>query len=252
MEQTWPDVHLALIGFIRETLGAELPDDLVAKAELQVDIVGEVSGTARPDVSILDESWKNGLPPVWTAAPAFRDLVATEPALLAVEAPKQRWIEIRSSLGELITVIEVLSPSNKDQQRSAYIQKRDSHVVAGVNVVEIDLVRSGRRTVDVEGCGYDERFGTLGEHTVICVSRATHRARREIYACPLRERLPVIRIPLRRTDPDVPLDIQALVDRCYESGRYWMLDYHRPLTPPLPAGDAEWVKERLVAARVIA
>ena len=39
MEQTWPDVHLSLIGFVREALGVELPEDLVAKAEQQVDVI---------------------------------------------------------------------------------------------------------------------------------------------------------------------------------------------------------------------
>ena len=54
-----------------------------------------------------------------------------------------------------------------------------------------------------------------------------------MYPGPLRERLPTIRIPLRATDPDVPLDIQTLVDRCYTTGRYWNLDYKRTLWPAL-------------------
>ena len=251
MEQTWPDVHLRLISRILEALGTELPDELFAKGELQVDVLGDSSGKAQPDIAVVEESWKGGLPPVWTAAPAFQSLVVTEPALLAVESPKHRWIEIRSALGELIAVIEVLSPANKEQHRSAYIAKRDSYIAAKVNLVEIDLVRRGQRTVDVEGCDYDGQFGRLGEHGVICVSRGTHPGRREIYACPLRERLPVIRIPLRATDPDIPLDIQDLVDRCYESGRYWMLDYNRPPHPPFSTDDFTWVRERLLQAGLV-
>ena len=79
------------------------------------------------------------------------------------------------------------------------------------------------------------------------MSRGSVPGRREVYPCPLRERLPVIRVPLRVGDPDLPLDIQSLIDRCYESGRYWMLDYGIPPTPPLSAEDAAWAGERLRA-----
>jgi hypothetical protein len=36
---------------------------------------------------------------------------------------------------------------------------------------------------------------------------------------PLRQRLPAIRVPLRRTDPDAALDLQVLIEQCYERGR---------------------------------
>ena len=47
------------------------------------------------------------------------------------------------------------------------------------------------------------------------------------------------------TDPDVPLDLQALVDRCYTTGRYWMLDYARPFDPPFGEDAAAWLAARL-------
>lgn len=250
MERTWPDVHLALIAFIRELLGSELPDDLLAKGELRVDVLGGGNGSYRPDVAILSEDrWKHGLPPVWTPDPAGQALVVTEPELLEVEEIKHRWVEILSDQGQLITVIEVLSPVNKIRQREAYAAKRDDYLSAGVNVVEIDLLRQGPLTVNIEGTGYEQR--RKGEEYAICVTRAAFPARREFYACPLRKKLPVIRIPLRLTDPDVPLDVQSLVDRCYESGRYWKLDYHSPPSPPLGAEDDVWAKECLQAAGLL-
>jgi len=36
---------------------------------------------------------------------------------------------------------------------------------------------------------------------------------------PLRQRLPAIRVPLRETDADVPLDLQALIEQVYRHGR---------------------------------
>jgi len=252
MEQTWPDVHLRMIGQILDALGLELPDDLMAKGELQVDVFGDATGHPQPDISIVGEAWKGGLPPVWTPAQEYQHLSqkVTEPALVLLEQPKHRWIEIRTAAGDLITVIEIISPANKRRHRAPYVAKRDTFVAAGVNVVEIDLVRGGGTVVDVDDYT-PERWIPGGEGYLICVSRAAVWGRREVYACPLRESLPVIRIPLRLHDPDVPLDIQAMVDRCYITGRYWMLDHTRPLDPPLSEGDAIWATEQLRAAGLI-
>ena len=253
MEQRWPDTHGSMITYIREALGTELPDDLSAQTEEQVDvfILPDGPGRAtRPDIAIVEttESWKRGLPPVWTPPSGEGALVATDPELLTVEEPPERWIGVRTASGELITVIEVLSPANKTTHREAYRTKRANYVASGVNVVEIDLLRSGLPTVDVNEEIRRERYVPLGEHYLICATRPIFPDRREVYPCKLRERLPVIRIPLRITDPDVPLDIQALVDRCYTTGRYWMLDYTRPLDPPFGEADAAWVAARLKEA----
>ena len=81
MEQTWADVHFAMIGFIREALGMELPDDLVAKAEEQVGVFTSPNASprkTRPDIAILEttERWKRGLPPVWTPPSAAKSIPA--------------------------------------------------------------------------------------------------------------------------------------------------------------------------------
>lgn len=258
MQQTWPDVHLALIGFIREALGSELPEDLVAKAEEQVDVIappGEVARKTRPDVAIVEttESWERGLPPVWRPGPEAGGIAVAEPELVLIdEEPPHRWVEVHADSGELITVIEVLSPANKTTDREAYRLKRRDYVAAGVNFVEIDLFRGGPQIVDVNEANYRERYGQLGEHYVVCASRRVVPWRREVYPCPLRQRLPAIRIPLRATDPDVPLDLQEMVNRCYVSGRYWKLNYARALTPPLGAEDAAWAASRLKEAGLLA
>ena len=58
---------------------------------------------------------------------------------------------------------------------------------------------------------------------------------------PLRTRLPVIRLPLRSTDPDVPLDLQAVIEQCYRNGGYDEdIDYRVEPDPPLDVADAHW------------
>ena len=70
------------------------------------------------------------------------------------------------------------------------------------------------------------------------------------YSMPLRERLPIIAIPLRGDALDVPLDIQALVDQVWVNGRYAMSGlYERPCVPPLEGEDAAWAEELLKAAK---
>lgn len=72
----------------------------------------------------------------------------------------------------------------------------------------------------------------------------------EYYACPMRERLPRIAIPLRRTDRDVMLDIQQAIDEAYKKGRFaTRIDYSKPPVPPLFGEDAAWAAE-LVSASV--
>lgn len=75
----------------------------------------------------------------------------------------------------------------------------------------------------------------------IWVRRACKSIGYEFYRASLRERLPIIAIPLRETDADVPLDLQALVDESYENGDYdGDIDCQIDPDPPLTGDDARW------------
>jgi hypothetical protein len=65
---------------------------------------------------------------------------------------------------------------------------------------------------------------------------------------PLRRALPVLPIPLRRQEPAIALDLQALLERSYASGRYDTMDCRTVLEPPLPPEEAAWANELLQAA----
>jgi len=52
----------------------------------------------------------------------------------------------------------------------------------------------------------------------------------------LGQRLPIIGIPLKKGDPDAPLDLQTAFTAAYEFGAYDLgIDYTKPPKPPLPA-----------------
>ena len=71
---------------------------------------------------------------------------------------------------------------------------------------------------------------------------------RNCYKWSLRERVPAFSIPLRSTDKEIGLDLQPLIDRCYEIGRYYAERYDADPDPPFLPDDATWVNERLRAA----
>ena len=69
----------------------------------------------------------------------------------------------------------------------------------------------------------------------------------EVYRWTVRDGLPPIPIPLREPDPDVGIDLAALVNRVYNLGRYARtLRYGPPLpeTMALTQDDRTWVESR--------
>jgi hypothetical protein len=252
MERTWGDVHVKLLSRISDIISGELPDDLVVRAEERIEMV-EPDGNPKhrkqivADVAI-SERWKRGLPPVWqpNAAQEGESMVAVmEPEFSPLAASEEtlRWLEVRSTQGFVVTVIEVLSLTNKVSAREAFFERRQRAIDGGANFVEIDLLRGGRPVSLAD-------FDSARPYSVT-VYRATARERCESYRVSLRSRLPCFRVPLRSRDNDVPLDLQPLIDGIYEVGRYWTSDFSAQLEPRLESEDAAWLNEMLSAAGLV-
>ena len=76
------------------------------------------------------------------------------------------------------------------------------------------------------------------------VGRVDKPNERLVYAWSLRDRLPTVRIPLRKPDPDVPLDLSAAFTAAYDGGRYSRrLRYDVPTPAPLAEADRLWASE---------
>ena len=183
------------------------------------------------------------------AAAATADVTLAEPLEVPfLESETQGFLEIIDSRSErrVVTVLEVLSPSNKyaGTGRELYRQKQRDLAEGSVSLVEINLLRAGPHVLQVPLARYPLAYRTPYK---VCVHRGW-KAGAEIYRVPLRERLPAIRVPLRETDADVPLDLQALIAQVYRHGRYDDIDYAVPPAPPLDADDAAWADELLRAA----
>ena len=243
-QNRWLDAHTSLIGYVRDALNGELPEELTAQAEEGIRVAG-ASGILRAEVAVV-ESWKEGFPPVWQphSPGAQVALEVTEPYLIEHDRP-MRWVEIRSLSGDLVTTIEIISPWNKRDGCAAYVAKRGLCVDGGVNVVEIDLTRGGDPLTLIPGPWRQEWIdqGHRMDYEVAVWRACANRI--EAYPVSLRERLPTLRIPLRITDPDVPLALQPVVDRCHVNGRYWQLTDLGKLHPPLAEEDRRWADDRL-------
>ena len=118
-----------------------------------------------------------------------------------------------------------------------YLKNRSDLKLAGVNSVEIDLLRGGERVMMVP-----QALVPLSHRTAyqVCVWRAARADTFAVYRVPLREPLPVISVPLRPDDREVPLALQAILDQCYRNGGYDDIDYRIAPVLPLEADDAAW------------
>jgi len=172
-----------------------------------------------------------------------------EPLLVdtAPDPATETLLEIidRESGNRVVTVIEFLSPSNKSPgpNREQYLRKQREICGSDANLVEIDLNRFGTHTLAFPLEHVKPRARTA---YMACVRRAVRPGKAEVYPMPLGERLPIVKIPLRPSDVDVPLDVQALVEQCYRNGAYeGTLNYAIEPDPPLFGADKDWANTRL-------
>ena len=181
-----------------------------------------------------------------TASPSSTQATITEPTveLPSIVAVPQLSVEVRDvAQRRLVTIIEILSPANKQGEGAReYRERRIELLRTDAHLVEIDLLRGGTR------------IPLLGELPpapyYVYLSRSQRRPYTQVWRIRLQDRLPRIPVPLLAPDPDVPLDLQAALDTCFELVGYdRLLDYTAPVPPPeLPPQEAEWVDAALQAA----
>jgi hypothetical protein len=242
LEQFWGDLHHTMINRARAAIQKQLPNDLVARVDERV-FVEPSDGVPRniiPDVRVVERGRREEL-----KLPARNGIAVAEPLVVHLEQDepvRQGFIEIIDvkSGRRVVTVIEILSPSNKTPGpgRDLSLKKQEELRQAGVSLVEINLNRTGSHVLMVP-------FNRIpdGKPTpyAACIRRGWKPSEIEYYRFPLRERLPAIAIPLRHDDGLPPLDLQAMLEECWEEGRYGDdIDYRADPEPSLAGDDAFW------------
>ena len=246
----WPDFHNRLIAALADELGPQLPDRYHIALERRVEIeepfgVPSELNLIVPDALVTSEA--PDVPPASGEAVAVVAAPPEEAVAVRVRMPREvgvLWLRVQTvPEREVVTVVEVLSPTNKrpGEGRRRYIRKREAIVAGLVNLVEIDLLR-----------GWDpmplETPPPASDYRIL-VCRGVESPGAWLYPFMARQRIPKFTLPLLSEDeahaPQV--DLGAIVDRLHHTARYNQeTRYDEP--PPEPAFEGEtraWVKERV-------
>ena len=239
----WPDFHQAYLTYLSETLSDLVGEHYFVAIEERVylhDADEDPKLIGKPDLGVTadEDSPKpaRGTSTVAVVAPSK----VTIPKLRKRKVPYLQVVDTDGQ--EVVTVIELLSPSNKyaGDDRDSYLAKRRELLGTRVSFVELDFLRGGPRMPlkDLAACDY-----------YAMVSRPAARPEADIWPLRLRESLPKIPIPLREGEAEPVIDLQAVLHHTYERRKYWKRIYDHDPEPKLAPADAEWAKGLLAAAK---
>lgn len=159
--------------------------------------------------------------------------------------PQRHLVLIHRPTGQVVTVMELLSPWNKSASEDgfdAYLRKREELLASHAHLLELDLLRGGQRLPMSKPLPPGDYYAFVG--------RTQRRPRGQVIAWSLRAEFPQIPVPLLPEDPEVSLDLGAAFRSAYEPSLYdRRLPYHEPLVPPLAGADEAWLRDRLAAGR---
>jgi hypothetical protein len=191
-----------------------------------------------PDVGV----WRTQSAGATSTATAVVDLPQAKNTATLEVPLRLANVEVRETGTDLlVTAIEILSPVNKRKglERNKYLRKRRELLRSEVHLMEIDLLRGGNRSP------LEEPLPPAPYYVTLC--RADTRPNVDVWAIQLDARLPVVPVPLLAPDPDVPLDLGAVISAVYERGAYdAIIHYGQPVPPPaLTESQQAWVEKLL-------
>jgi hypothetical protein len=241
--ELWAEFHHWMITMIAESLVPKL------RPKYRVGIEKRVYQT------IDNESLLIGIPDVMvghsttpTTTEASVGVVVASPPVKPInvnlpmpEEVREGYLEVREvGTGEVVTVIEVLSPKNKraGEGRKAYLSKRQQILGSSTHLVEIDLLRGGK-PMPILGHQIQADYRIL-------VSRSNSRPKAELYPFNLQQPIPSFPLPLRRGDNEPLLDLQTLIHEVYDrAGLDLAIDYSSEPIPGLSSSDTVWMNQLL-------
>lgn len=245
----FPGLHADMITYLKEAIQPLLPTRYVAKTNERVWM--EISDReVEPDLEVLvaadrlDESVSGG---ALTAVER-----TTRPVVITLQGENEElrepFLEIytgEDSRTKLVTSVEVLSRSNKSFRSKGWLlyrKKQEEMLRSAVNLVEIDLLRSGEHVSSVPLRVLLKHVRDYDYH--VCIHRFDRRAEFTVFPILLSQQLPSISIPLLPEDKPIEVNLQTIFDRCYETGGYVrLIDYPRQRpSPPLTPEQEAWAQ----------
>ncbi|RMG05691.1 MAG: DUF4058 family protein [Cyanobacteria bacterium J055] len=244
----WASFHTRLLVAIADELAPRLRPNYYIEVETQTyqiqDDCEDELLVGIPDAAVLSA---RSSPDMGEDAALETGGILTQkrPQSIALPMPvtvKSRYLEVREMGSDaVITVLEVLSPTNKQKGagRTIYERKRSRILGSASHLVEIDLLR---------GHSPMAMLGTVEPTDYrIIVSRSQQRPQADLYGFSLREPIPGFPLPLKPEDEEPIVDLQAIVTGVGDRARYDdRIDYRQPVPPPqLSPSDRLWVEELL-------
>lgn len=241
----WPNVHNSLIAAMRDRLGQQLRPKYYVGIEERAYLTDGDDPAAEvivPDLQIVEphETWSsNDSGEGGIAVDVAERIITTTLIDTEIREPRIEILDAKSRA--VITVIEVLSPSNKIKGaygRASYIRKREEVLNSKTHLVEIDLLRGGS--------SFLPKLKRRGGDYFVHVSRAGQRPKGELWRIRLNQRLPPIVIPLKAGDDDAQLDLQEVFTSVYEHAGFDLIVNYRDIPdPPLNDEQAAWTERWL-------
>ena len=239
----WPDVHHSVIVGLRNYLAHRLRPDYRVTIQERVYVTAGpnsdgVSDLRMPDVAVLSASETP------TQGRATQGLALADPVVVQLpemETEKEIYLEVvRVGSREVITAIELLSPTNKSGSgRRVYQAKRAQALYSMTHLVEIDLLRAGRPMPVLTP--------TPASHYRILVAdarRTEHVA--NLYPFGIHQSIPNFVMPLAKGDEDIAVNLNEVINAVYVDGGFDLdIDYQTDPEPPLSDGDRAWLDQLL-------
>ena len=242
--ELWPAFHNAFIYCLNAAINHQLPVGFASRLEERL-VVEEGIRHFVADVSVGQ-----------SGPPSGGSMVAESPSKLAMEWAieesepfRETFIEIQTREGSqrrVVAVIELLSYANKlpGKGREEYLVKQKNLLASEIHLLELDLLRAGPHTLAVSEASLKERFGRYDY--AASLHRARDGRRFQMVAWQIPDQLPRVLVPLEDPHPDLEIDLQPLLTRAYDEGRFAeLVDYSRLPEPSVSEEILTWLMDRL-------
>jgi Protein of unknown function (DUF4058) len=238
----WTGIHHWLITGLASSLGVLLPPHYYVAVEERVYEISDAESAliGIPDHAIARTTAATPRPTQQQGNVA----TLSQPTTVILPMPigiKESYLEVRKAgTHQVVTVIEVLSPTNKQGEgRSKYEEKRQTVLASSAHLVEIDLLRQGKPMAF---------SGAIAPtHYRILVSRSQRRPKADLYGFNLQDLMPIFAMPLAGNDAEPAINLKTMLDQLYDLGRYDLqIDYTQaPTAPKLSDADRDWCDQIL-------
>ncbi len=265
----WPNVHQKMMAALADTLRKQLSLDYQVRIkERHYQVSGEDSlvvgspglswGQRRADLSGSHEAIAHnpqadlqpssppgtlaslGVPSAYEFAACLR---SSRPISVLIPVPQkiyETYLEIIDTAGNVVTIVEALSPKKKRPGRGRALYERQREAIFGspAHFVEIDLLR-GWEPPSIYGPDESDDYRIL-------ISRSEERPRAELYTWNVTEPIPQILLPLSGEE-ELPFCLKAVVDQACDRTDL-LVNYQQAPLPPLRQPQNIWLEAFLQKA----